>query len=112
MADISINDIFEAMPGRFNPEAAGGWNTRIQFHFSGDGNDADWYMTVADSVCAVNEGTVDSPVATIRTSAATWIGMVTGTVNPMNAFMSQQIKVEGNITELMKLQNPKLFRRA
>jgi putative sterol carrier protein len=105
MADITIKDIFEAMPGRFNSEAAGSWTTCVQFHF----DDENWILNVADGTCTVEEGTADNATATINTNADTWIGMITGKVNPMQAFMSGQIKIAGNMADVMKLQDTRLF---
>ena len=38
--------------------------------------------------------------------------MITGSVNPMQAFMSGKIKITGNMADVMKLQNPTVFARA
>ena len=37
--------------------------------------------------------------------------MTTGTVQAMQAFMTGQLKVEGNVGDVMKLNNPKIFAR-
>ena len=107
---VSIKEIFEAMPSRFNGEAASDWNANIQFNFSGD--DAEnWYVTIAEGNCSVAAGDHENPSATINTASDTWIGMISGTVNPMQAFMSGQIKITGNMADVMKLQNPQVFAR-
>jgi putative sterol carrier protein len=108
--DVSIKDIFEAMPSRFNSDAAAGWNANIQFNFD-EGNE-NWYISIADGTCSVGEGAVESPSATIDTQSETWVGMITGSVNPMQAFMSGKIKITGNMADVMKLQNPTVFARA
>ena len=97
--DISIKDIFEAMPSRFNGDAAAGWNANIQFNF--DEGAESWYISIADGACSVGEGAVESPSATINTQAETWVGMITGTVNPMQAFMSGKIKVDSPLGKLL-----------
>ena len=108
---VTIRDIFEAMPGRFNPEAAGDWAADIQFRFGGDEGEQPWYLSVHDGECTTGEGEIESPAATIKTPAATWVGMTTGSVDAMGAFMSGQLVIEGNIGLIMKLQDPNLFRR-
>ncbi len=105
--EITIKDIFEAMPARFNGDAAGDWNANIQFAF----DDQAWYVKVNDGACEVAEGTLDDATATIKTATDTWIGMVTGTVDPMQAFMTGKLKVEGNIGHVMNLQDPRIFKR-
>jgi putative sterol carrier protein len=108
---ITVRDIFEAIPGRFDAKGAAGWKARIQFVFRGDGGDQDWYIQIADGNCSAGEGKVDQPTATVSTSAKTWIGMTTGTVQPMQAFTSGQLKVAGNIGDVMKLNSPQIFKR-
>ena len=45
---VTIKDIFEAMPSRFNGAAAGDWSANIQFNFNNDGDGENWFVTVAD----------------------------------------------------------------
>jgi len=107
---ITVNDIFNAIPERFNGDAAGDWNATIQFDFSGgEGGDSNWYICVADGSCTVAEGSADGASATVTTSSDTWVGMVTGSVNAMQAFMTGQLTVKGNIADVMKLQDKRLF---
>jgi putative sterol carrier protein len=109
---ITIKDIFEAMPGRFNSDAAGEWNANIQFNFSNDNGGENWFVSIADGACNVGEGNHDAPTATIDTASDTWIGMISGSINPMQAFMGGQIKITGNMADVMKLQNPQVFATA
>jgi putative sterol carrier protein len=108
---VTIKDIFEAMPARFNADAASGWNANIQFNFTNDGGDENWYVCIDEGACNVGQGNHDTPSATIDTKSDTWIGMITGSINPMQAFMSGQIKISGNMADVMKLQNPQVFAR-
>jgi putative sterol carrier protein len=104
-------DIFQQMPGKFNPQGAPGWETTIQFDISGE-NGGSWVMTIRDGKCEVKPGKVDVPKATLSTDSATFVGVQTGTVNPMQAFMTGKIKASGNIGELMKMNNPAVFKRS
>lgn len=103
-------DLFNAMPGRFNAEAAGNWETTIQFNIAGDAG-GNWTMEVKNGKCDVKQGNVTAAKATVNTDADTWVGINTGKVNPMQAFMTGKIKVQGNMGELMKLNNPSIFKR-
>lgn len=107
---LNCKMILEAMPSRFNPEGAGSWNTVVQFNFSGD-KGGSWYLTVKDGKCSVAEGAAEKPNATVNTTGDTWIGMITGKINPQMAFMSGQLKIQGNMGDIMKLNNPAVFRR-
>ncbi|MBW2687649.1 MAG: SCP2 sterol-binding domain-containing protein [Deltaproteobacteria bacterium] len=52
----------------------------------------------------VSKGTHDSPGATITVSSEDWLGMLNGSLNPMQAFMSGKIKIDGDMTLAMSLQ--------
>jgi putative sterol carrier protein len=109
---ITVADVFNEIPKRFNSSAAGDWTASIEFQFQGgEGGECTWLVSVADGACTVGEGSSDSPSATVKTSTDTWIGMVTGTVNPMQAFMTGDLVVEGNIADVMKLQDKSIFPR-
>ena len=106
----TAQEIFDALPGRFNGQAAGTWETIIQFNLTGDGG-GEWHMDVKDGKCSVESGKTATPKATLNTDAATWVGINTGAVNPMTAFMTGKIKVQGDMGQLMKLNNPQIFKK-
>lgn len=104
MAYENCKQIFDEIPNRFDPSAAAGWNTTIQFHIAGD-KGGDYVLKVADGKCETSEGTADSPSATIETDDETWMGIVSGSTNPMTAFTLGKLKVKGNMGDVMKMQN-------
>lgn len=106
----TCTELFEGFPARFNAEAAGAWETTIQFNIAGNGG-GNWTMEVKGGKCEVKQGQAAGAKATVNTDADTWVGINTGKVNPMQAFMTGKIKVQGNMGELMKLNNPSIFKR-
>ncbi len=108
MAITHVKQIFDEFPNRFQPDGAGDWNAIIQFNISGD-KGGDYVVTVKDGTCTAVEGVDENATSTIVTSDDTWIGIIEGTVNPMTAFMTQQLKVKGDMGAVMKLQNPAIF---
>jgi putative sterol carrier protein len=47
------------------------------------------------------EGTIESPKATIRMDGNDYVAMTSGELNPMAAFMSGKVKVEGDLGSVM-----------
>jgi putative sterol carrier protein len=96
-------DLFEQMPEHFDAEKAGDMNATVQFDLSGEGG-GKWYVNVADGQCTTSEGTFDEPTATIRMDATDYVDMIAGRLNAMEAFMQQKIRVEGDLSTVMKFQ--------
>jgi len=96
MALTSVKEVFTKMPEVFNPSAAQGLDVVFQFDITGEG-EGNWNVTVKDATCQVKEGTHDTPTVTLTMSSETWLGIVNKTLNGMQAFMSGQLKVSGDI---------------
>ncbi|MCZ7667618.1 MAG: SCP2 sterol-binding domain-containing protein [Chloroflexi bacterium] len=100
---MSVSDIFSNMSQNFNAEKAGDLDASVVFDLSGDEGGA-WTVSVADGKCDVQQGAAESPTATIQMSAADYAAMTSGALNPMMAFMSGKIKVDGDLNTVMKFQ--------
>jgi putative sterol carrier protein len=99
----TVAELFEKMPGQFNAEKAGDMNATILFDLSGD-EGGQWSVTIANGACDIVPEAVDSPLATVRMEAGDYKDMITGKLNPMMAFMSGKVKVEGDLNSVMKFQ--------
>jgi len=99
----NCKQIFDELPNRFNAAAAAGWNAKIQFNIAGP-KGGNFVVDVDNGSLTTSEGTTEAPTATINTNDDTWIGIVSGTTNPMTAFTLGQLKVQGNMGDVMKMQ--------
>jgi putative sterol carrier protein len=99
----STAEMMRQMPSAFNAEKAGDMNAVVQFDFTSDGNGY-WYVTVADGTCSVSDGETASPTAKIIMNGEDYVKMVRGELNAVTAFMMGQIKVEGDLSTVMKFQ--------
>jgi len=102
MADLQ--PIFDSMTERFQADKAGDLDMTIQFELSGDGG-GQWYASIKDGAMDVNQGSVDDPQATLKMDADDFAQMSSGDLNPMMAFMSGKIKVDGDLNSVMKFQS-------
>jgi len=102
MADL--NSIFANLGQNFDASKAGDLDITVAFNLSGDGG-GQYYAKIADGKLDTGEGSVDSPSATLSMDADDFAAMSKGDLNPMMAFMSGQIKVDGDLSAVMKFQS-------
>lgn len=102
---MSVADIFQGMPARFQADKAAGTTMGILFDLSGD-NGGQWYVDISDGKLDVSQGSpAAAPSATVRMTADDFQAMSSGSLNPMMAFMTGKVKVEGDLNSVMKFQS-------
>ncbi|MBW1988499.1 MAG: SDR family NAD(P)-dependent oxidoreductase, partial [Deltaproteobacteria bacterium] len=104
--EVSVDEVFEMMPQFFNADKAAGVNVVFQYEIEGPGG-GDWAVTVADGECKVEKKKADSPTTTLKMSAADFIGISLGKLNPMQLYTSGKLKIEGDIMKSQLIE--KLF---
>ncbi len=100
----TIEQLMQQMPGAFLSDKAKDVKAIIQLILTGEGGGS-WTVKVADGKCQVDQGEDAAPNATITASAADYLAMARGEMNPMSAFMSGKIKATGNMGMLMNFMN-------
>lgn len=99
-----ITSFFEQVPSKVNSDKVAGMNATYQFIINGEGG-GEWAVTVADGGATVTAGKVDSPSITLTMDAANFIALITGKLNGQTAFLTGKLKIQGDMTLAMKLQN-------
>ena len=99
----NVKEIFTRMPEVFNPSAAQDLDVVIQYEISGEGG-GNWSIIIKEGTCQVQEGTHDSPTVTLSMSDETWVKIVTKETNGMQAFMSGQLKVSGDVMLAQRIE--------
>lgn len=101
----TVAEIFEQMPARFDAGKAGNLTMTVLFDLSGD-DGGQYTLDVVNGQANVTKGIAsESPSATIRMDANDYVAMTTGKLNPMTAFMTGKVKVEGDLGAVMKMQS-------
>jgi putative sterol carrier protein len=96
----TVADVFAKMPSAFLPDKAGGTEVTFQFNITGAGG-GQWNAVIKGGVCAVTEGAHGSPTTTIIMASDDFLALIGGQLNPMKAYTSGKLKIEG---DLMKSQ--------
>jgi putative sterol carrier protein len=97
-----VAGIFPAMVAKFDPRKAEGLNASIQFDLSGD-NGGSYWVRIADGKMETGTGKADDAKMTLKSSADDFANMMAGKLNPMQAFMTGKIKIQGDTGLAMKL---------
>ncbi len=100
----TARQLVESMPKYFKPEKAEGVNAVIQYHLSGEGGGS-WVIRIADGTCTVEEGVAENPDLTLRMDAEDYVDLITGKLDPMTAFMTGKLQLEGDFTLATRLQS-------
>jgi putative sterol carrier protein len=98
---VEVADIFASFPGRFQPQAAAGFNARVGYNITGP-EGGQWTVTIADQTCRVASGIGETDVK-VTISARDWVALTLGTLDAMTAFSAGKIQAEGNISLLLGL---------
>ena len=104
MDQMTPADTFKYMQEHLNTAAAKGMNAVLQWEISGE-HGGTWALHVEDGACKLIEGGVEKPNTLFKLSSEDWMAMATGKLNPINAFMSGKLKVEGDQGLAMKVQS-------
>lgn len=92
-----------------DPERATAIDCCYQFNVSGDGGGT-YVLNLKQGTTSDFLSTEPNPAAncTISVSSADWVAIVNGEMDAMTAFMGGKVKVDGDLSQAMKL--PKLMK--
>jgi putative sterol carrier protein len=99
----AVQQIFDAMPGKLNANAASGLDCVIQYDLSGDGGGTH-HSVIQNGTCTISEGAHDKPTMTITMDASDFVEMTNGRLDGMTAFMSGKLRVSGDMGLAMRMQ--------
>jgi putative sterol carrier protein len=99
---MTIAELFETMPGRFNAAAANGVNKTLQWNIVGEETGV-WAFKIVDGEGQLIPGGVDKPDVTFTTTAKDWVAIAEGRLDSMKAFMTGKLKVTGDMMLAMKV---------
>lgn len=108
MSENDLQGLMQQAIGAFQPEKAAGIDAKIQFHITGN-QGGDWVASIHDKKLNVESGTTANPNLTLGADTQDILNLVSGKLNPMQAFMQGKVQVKGDMGLAMRLLE--LFKR-
>ena len=103
---VSIENILEKLPTRFQSAEAIDMDVIFQFQL----NDAfAFYIKIYQCQCEIVKQQHGDPNITLLMSQSTFIALMSGEIDGMNAFLKGQLKAHGNV--LLAASLSKLFKK-
>ena len=106
MSDVTPQKIFEENIAKRlagNPDIAEKIASSYQFKLTGD-NGGDWVIDLTKKEDFVTAGTMEDPSVTITMEASDFVDLVEGRLNGQMAFMQGKLKLQGDMSLALKLQ--------
>lgn len=86
-----------------NPDVAEKIKASYQFDLTGD-DGGEWAVDLTEGAGKVVEGKVEEPSVTITMSSSDFVDLVEGRLNGQMAFMQGKLKLKGDMSLALKLQ--------
>lgn len=88
----SVENYFETLEDRFNPDGAKGVDMTFQWEIDGK----HWNAAIKDQKMTLNEGETDSATCTLHITGENFVKMINGDLNEKLAVLTRKLKVTGN----------------
>ncbi|KEQ11516.1 SCP2 sterol-binding domain-containing protein [Endozoicomonas numazuensis] len=98
----TVQEIFDEITSRFDATTAVGQQLIFQFDIT-DGET--YHIAIDDGTCRVIKGASEDPSVTMITDSESFVGIMTGELDGMQAFMTGKIRTEGNMMLATKLND-------
>jgi putative sterol carrier protein len=99
----TAREIIEAMPNVLQPAEAGDLVADVQFKLTGQEPGA-YFLHIEKGQCTFNEGVSANPRTTINCASEVWIAIISGTLDPFQAFMQGKLQMHGDMGIALRLQ--------
>jgi len=106
-AGLTVQTIFEGLPGAFQKDEAKGVDVVFQFDISGT-KGGSWHVIVKESACQVAKGSHNSPTTSIEMGDDDFVKMISGEKSAMSLYTGGKIKIGGDLIKSQLIE--KLFK--
>jgi putative sterol carrier protein len=101
-APAPLDAWFLGLPKQFKPDVAGDMKAVYFFDVTGEGGGS-YTISIANGQCTAEKAKPEKPDLTITIAAPDMLAITTGELDPMAAFMTGKLKLDGDISLAMKM---------
>lgn len=99
MRDESLQAFLDAVPAAFRPERAGDLSVKAVL----DTGDEIWSMVIEKGTCTLSEGDIPDADLRLRASEKHLLRVLQGTMNPLIAYTTGKLRLEGDVNLALSL---------
>lgn len=101
---MSVQEIITQLKERIaaNPSKIATVKASYQFNLTGEGGGT-YHAVFENGTADIGEGPAAAPGCTVTISAADFVNLAAGKLNPTTAFMTGKLKIAGDMSLAMKL---------
>jgi putative sterol carrier protein len=100
----NIDSFFSTLEQKIDEKKTAGMKAVYQFEATGDGGGT-WHVVMNDGEARVDRGPAPEPDITLTTTADDLLAIVNGKMSGQSAFLTGRLKIKGDMSLAMKLQN-------
>ena len=98
-----LDEIFQGMQARFQPDRAGGVDATVQWLITDDGEEKPYALTIKDGTFSWEPARADSPAVTLSTDRESFTALMTGQAQGPTLYMSGKLRIQGDLMLAQRL---------
>ncbi len=92
-----LDEIFQGMQERFQPDKASGVDATIQWQIADGGEEKPYAITIKDGSFSWEHGQAESPTVTLSTDAESFTALMTGKAQGPALYMAGKLRIQGDL---------------
>jgi len=92
-----LDEIFQGMQERFQPDRASGVDATVQWLITDGGEEKPYALTIKDGTLSWEQGQVESPTVTLSTDSESFTALMTGKAQGPALYMSGKLRIQGDL---------------
>jgi acyl dehydratase/putative sterol carrier protein len=92
-----LDQIFQGMEERFQPDRASGVDARIQWLIKEGDAEQPYAITIKDGAFSWEQGTAENPTVTLATDSDSFVALMTGKAQGAALYMAGKLRIQGDL---------------